>query len=329
MELKEAKVVYVDDNKFNIALIKAYAQQYGINLESFLDAREALDYVLKNDVDLVLLDYMMPEMNGLELARHIKAKKTFISMVMISAFDDYKLRTEAKKAGIDDFLPKPINLDGFKMRIIDKILQMEKKFVESSKEIKNIVEIDNIYEIFAKMCVSKDKNFQNLLNIATISKIIASIVKDKEFADNIFQAAFFYDIGKNKIPTEILLKPAKLNEEEFELIKTHTTLGYEMLNEGDEILQLAAIIALNHHEKFNGDGYPKGLKEKEIPLCAKIVSIADVFDALLSKKTYKEAFSFNRAVNIILEEKGKSFDPLIVDIFYNNIDKIRLLYFER
>jgi len=326
MELKDANLVYVDDNKFNIALIKAYAQEYGINLKTFLDAKEALDYVLNNDVDLVLLDYMMPGMNGLEFAKILKSEKPFVSIIMISAFDDYKVRAEAKKIGIDDFLPKPVNLDGFRMRIVNKILQMEKHFIDSSKAMKKLVKIDNIYEIFAKMCVSKDKNFQNLLNIATISKIIASNIKDKEFANNIFKAAFFYDIGKNKLPAEILLKPEKLSKEEFELIKTHTTLGYEILNEGDEILQMAALISLNHHEKFDGSGYPRGLKEKEIPLCAKIVSIADVFDALLSKKVYKEALPFNEAVEIILKEKGKSFDPLIVDIFYNNIDEIKILY---
>jgi len=325
MELKDAKVVYVDDNRFNIALIKAFAEEMGVSLITFLDAKEALDYILNNDVDLVLVDYMMPGMNGIELAKHIKAKKPFISMIMITAFDDYKLRAESKKAGIDDFLPKPVDLDNFKKRVVEKILKMEKHFEEEKEEVTKETK-NNIYEIFSKIAITKDKNYQNLINVATISKIIAAKVKDKEFAKNIFNAAMFYDIGKNKIPAEILLKPSKLTTEEFELIKIHTRLGYEILNEGDEILQMAAIIALNHHEKFDGSGYPRQLKEKDIPLCARIVAIADVFDALVSKKVYKDALSLNEAVNIILQQKGKSFDPQLVDIFYQNIEEIRLLY---
>ena len=329
MDIKNAKVVYIDDNKFNIALIKAFAEEFGINLITFLDAKEGLDYVLNNEVDLILLDYMMPGMNGLEFAKIVKEKKPFITIIMISAFDDYKVRAEAKKIGIDDFLPKPVDLEIFKKKIVERLEKMEKNFEDKSSSDKSSLRVsdgENIYSIFGKICVTKDKTYKNILNIANIAKIIALSIKDKEFADKIYKAAFFYDIGKNQIPTELLLKPSKLTKEEFELIKTHTILGYEMLNEKDEILQMASIMALNHHEKFNGSGYPKGLKEKEIPLCARIVAIADVFDALVSKKSYKEALSFKEATNIILKEKGKSFDPELVDIFYNNLEKIKLLY---
>jgi len=322
MELKNAKLVYVDDNRFNIALIKALAEEFGIDMITFLNPKEALDYVLTHKVDMVLLDYMMPEMNGIEFAKKLKEHKPFIPIIMISAFDDYKLRAEAKKVGIDDFLPKPVNIDNFKLRIVNKILQMEDNFEEESFE----EEKDNIYEIFSKITLPRDKTYKNIFNIASIAKLIASKVKDKEFANKLFQATLFYDIGKNRIPAEILLKPSKLTKEEFDLIKTHTLLGYEMLNRGDEILQMAAIVALNHHEKFNGEGYPRNLKENDIPLCARIVAIADVFDALVTKKVYKDSISFNEAVEIIVKEKGKSFDPTLVDVFYNNINEIRLLY---
>ena len=325
MELKDAKVVYVDDNRFNIALIKAFADETGIDLVTFLDAKEALDYVLTNNVDMVLLDYMMPGMNGLEFAKILKSKKPFVSIIMISAFDDYKLRAQAKKTGIDDFLPKPVTLESFQKRVVEKLLNMQKNFEETKQEFNEEIKED-IYEIFSKIFITKDKNYKNILNIATISKIIASKIKDKEFSEKIFKAALFYDIGKNKIPAEILLKPSKLTKEEFELVKTHTTLGYELLNEGDEILQIAAIMALNHHEKFDGSGYPRNLKGADIPLCARIVAVGDVFDALVSKKVYKESLSLNDAVDIILKEKGKSFDPEIVDVFYNQINEIRLLY---
>jgi len=325
MDLKEAKIVYIDDNRFNIALIKAFAEEFGINLVTFLTAKEGLDYILNNDVDLILLDYMMPEMNGLEFAKVVKEKKPYIPIIMISAFDDYRLRAEAKKVGIEDFLPKPVDLESFEKRVVERIKKLEKHF---STE-KNINETDtqiSIYEIFSRMSVSKDKKYKNILNVATISKILASKVKDKEYANKIYKASMFYDIGKNKIPAEILLKPDKLTKEEYELIKAHTTFGYEMLNEGDEILQMAAIIALNHHERYDGEGYPRKLKGDEIPLCARIVAIADVFDALVSKKVYRDKLSLNEAVDIILQERGKYFDPQLVDIFYQNVDEIRLLY---
>ena len=323
MELKDAKVVYIDDNRFNIALIKAFAEEFGINLISFLNPKEGLDYVLKNDVDLILLDYMMPELNGIEFAKIVKAQKPDVPIIMITAFDDYKVRAAARKVGIDDFLPKPVNIESFEARIVEKIKKLEKK---EKKETNIKLNDVDLYVLFSKICVSKDKSYESLIRVATISKIIASKIKDDEFVNKIYKAALFYDIGKNKIPSEILLKPSKLSREEFELVKAHTTFGYEMLNEGDEILQIAAIIALNHHEKYDGSGYPRKLKKDEIPLCARIVAIADVFDALVTKKVYRDKYPLIDAINYILKEKGKSFDPKLVDIFYQNIEEIRLLY---
>ena len=329
MLLQDANLIYIDDNRFNLALIKAFAQELKLNLKIFLDSKEALDYVLNNDVDLVLLDYMMPELNGIEFAKILKKQKPFISIIMISAFDEYKLRAQAREVGIDDFLPKPVDLESFQSRVVNKIRQLDK--TETSVKIdetKQVIEkgTKNIYGIFARLSVSKDKTYQNLMNIANITKIIALELKDEEYADKIHQAALFYDIGKNQIPADILLKPSTLSKVEFELIKSHTTLGYEMLNVEDEIMQMAAIMALNHHEKFNGKGYLRGLEGEDIPLCARIVSVADVFDALSTRKTYREKLSLNDAVDFILKEKNKSFDPEIVDIFYNQIDKIRLMY---
>ena len=329
MLLQDANLIYIDDNRFNLALIKAFAQELKLNLKIFLDSKEALDYVLNNDVDLVLLDYMMPELNGIEFAKILKKQKPFISIIMISAFDEYKLRAQAREVGIDDFLPKPVDLESFQSRVVNKIRQLDK--TETSVKIdetKQVIEkgTKNIYGIFARLSVSKDKTYQNVMNIANITKIIALELKDEEYANKIHQAALFYDIGKNQIPADILLKPSTLSKVEFELIKSHTTLGYEMLNVEDEIMQMAAIMALNHHEKFNGKGYLRGLEGEDIPLCARIVSVADVFDALSTRKTYREKLSLNDAVDFILKEKNKSFDPEIVDIFYNQIDKIRLMY---
>ncbi len=329
MLLQDAKLVYVDDNRFNLALIKAFAQELKLNLKIFLDSKEALDYVLNNDVDLVLLDYMMPELNGIEFAKILKEKKPFVPIIMISAFDDYKLRAEARKVGIDDFLPKPVDLESFQNRVVNKIKQLDKNNV-SLKTDKNKQSIKqdtkSIYEIFSKLGVSRDKTYQNIMNIAEIAKIIALELKTQEYANKVYKAALFYDIGKTQIPADILLKPSKLTKEEFDLVKTHTTLGYNMLNTEDEILQMAAIMALNHHEKFNAEGYPRGLKADNIPLCARIIAVADVFDALLNRKTYRDKMTLNDAVDLILKERGKSFDPEIVDIFYNNIDSIRLMY---
>ena len=327
MNIQDAHIVYIDDNKFNLALIKAFADELKLNLKIFLEPKEALKYVLNNDVDLILVDYMMPELNGIEFARKVKEKKPFIPIIMISAFDDYKLRAQAREAGIDDFLPKPVSLDSFQNRIINKLKNLEKHKVETVniQEEKSTTD-KNLYEVFSKVCYPQDKEYKNVLNIAKIAKMIALELKDEEYANKIYSAAFFYDIGKNKIPLEILLKPSTLSEAEFELVKSHTTLGYDILNVEDEIMQVSAIMALNHHEKFNGKGYLRGLEGENIPLCARIISLVDVFDALLTKKTYRDKFSLNEAVNFIISEKNKSFDPNIVDIFINKIDKIRLKY---
>ncbi|WGS65458.1 HD domain-containing phosphohydrolase [Marinitoga aeolica] len=196
---------------------------------------------------------------------------------------------------------------------------------------KNKVLIQEIISLLGNISEFRDEITGNhIVRVGKVAKIIASkIFKDEKIIKEYYYAAQMHDIGKIGIPDRILLKPGKLTEEEYEQMKEHTKIGYKILKKiDDEFFDLAARIALYHHEKFNGTGYPYGLEGKEIPIEGRIVAVCDVFDALISERPYKKGFSISEAIKIIKEESGKHFDPEIVQIFLENIEEIKSYYKE-
>ncbi len=188
--------------------------------------------------------------------------------------------------------------------------------------------LDTIYRL-AKVAEFKDRGTgEHIKRMSKVSMLIAeSLKKEPDFAETILYASPMHDIGKVAIPDNILLKPGKLTKEEFEIMKTHTTIGGEILENADtELLNVARKIALYHHEKYDGTGYPEGLKGKDIPVEARIVAVADVFDALVSKRPYKEPWPPEEALNYIVSQKGKHFDPDVVEVFLNVYDKVISMY---
>ncbi|SHF19973.1 putative two-component system response regulator [Marinitoga hydrogenitolerans DSM 16785] len=208
--------------------------------------------------------------------------------------------------------------------MIDKVFKNNIDYINKNKKL-----TQDIINLLGNISEFRDEITGNhIIRVGKVAKILAkSIFKNDTIIENYYYAAQMHDIGKIGIPDSILLKSGKLNDKEFEIMKKHAKIGYNILKKiDDDFFDLAAKIALYHHEKFNGMGYPKGLKGEDIPIEGRIIAICDVFDALISERPYKKAFSFEDALKIIKTGSGTHFDPKIVSIFLKNIEEIRIIY---
>lgn len=281
---------------------------------------------------IVITDWMMPEMDGIELCKKIRMTEgsQYTYIIMVTSKNDTHDLIESLDAGADDFITKPYIKEELLVRI------------RSGKRILDFESRDVTIFAISKLAESRDPETGNHLErIRFYAKELAETLLRSEnpppeidalFIDNIFLTSPLHDIGKIGIPDYILLKPGQLDEMEFNIMKNHTIIGYNTLNAAAkrdlraEYLQMSAAIALSHHEKYDGTGYPEGLKGEAIPLAARIVALADVYDALVSKRVYKEAMSHEIAKSIILKSRGKHFDPKVVDAFLAAEDKFINIY---
>ncbi len=334
LNLEKFKAVYIDDNVNNLMLLEAFCQEIGLDIKCFEYPKEGVDYILNNDIDILFTDYMMPEMNGVEVIEKIRNESNDTIIVMITAAgEDYDLKIQALESGATDFLTKPVDFLEFQVRVKnllklkDKALLLQDEVREATKTI--IQREQETLAVLGKAAEYKDpETGSHIVRVAHYSKLLSEkLGKDTKFIDTIFYAAPLHDIGKIGISDNILLKPAKLSDEEFEVMKTHSTLGVNMLvNSQNRYLKMGAEIAYGHHEKFNGSGYPRGIAGEEIPLSARIVAVADVFDALTSVRPYKKAWGFDKAIELLYEESGKHFDPSLVELFILNITYVKEIY---
>lgn len=335
------KIIAVDDNEVNLRLIEHLAAALGHNVISFSSPISAVDYVKSNNIDIALVDYMMPKMNGIELTKHIKHLQPDVPIIMVTAIsDDISLKMDALEAGVTEFLTKPINSPEFKARLnnlttIRRYSRMlSERAVHLQAEVQKATEVirDREFEtisMLGKVAEYRDEETgEHIYRVGNYSRIIAeNIGCHHEFSEQLLHLATLHDIGKIAVSDTILNKPGKLTEEEFEAIKKHTTLGYDILkNAQSEYIKGASLIAKYHHERHNGTGYPEGLSGDNIPLEAQIVALADVFDALSSKRPYKEAWSFADSAEYISSEKNRHFSPSTVDAFLKGIEKIYQIY---
>jgi putative two-component system response regulator len=313
----------------------------GLTVKSFSDSLNALVYCLQNEVDMILIDFMMPNLNGLQFIEEFRKSKKYIPIIMITAVgDDEDIHKKAFDLGANDFLNKPVNAIVFQARILNLLTNHQNRIlledrakllqIEVEKATKDLLDREHeTLEILGKTAEYKDpETASHVARVARYSKLLAKEygLSTKE-QDIIFYASPFHDLGKIGIEDKILLKPGKLDEDEFKIMKTHAQIGYEILkNSKSEYLQAGATIAVSHHEKFNGAGYPNGLIGENIPIFGRIVAIADVFDALTSFRPYKKAWSFDEALTYLEERSGKDFDPKMVNIFKNKIDQVKEIY---
>lgn len=341
MNIKNFQIVSIDDNKNNLFLIEAICSDMKLNIKSFSEPKEALVYSLQNHIDMILIDYMMPNLNGLEFIEEFRKNKKDIPIIMITAVgDDESVHKKAFELGANDFINKPLNSVIFKARVLNLLnsyhnrilIENKAKLLEDEiqKATRRLIKREHeTLSILGKTAEYKDpETASHVARVAHYSKLLAREygLNQKE-QDIVYYAAPFHDLGKVGIEDKILLKPDKLDKDEFEIMKTHALIGYEILKDSQsEYLQAGAVIALTHHEKFDGSGYPYGLRGENIHLYGRIVAIADVFDALTSFRPYKKAWSFEEGMEFLKEKKGIDFDPKIVDLFEKNIDEVVEIY---
>jgi len=335
------RIISIDDNVNNLLMIEVYGKSLGISVESFQNSKLALERVKTQSYDLVVVDYMMPEIDGLRFIEEFRKRDTNTPIIMITAVgDDDDVHMKALSIGATDFMKKPINGAIFKLRVTN-FLQLKKAQIllsdrtklleeEVKKATKDILarELESL-NVIGKTAEYKDPETGEHINrVSNYSVLLAKgMGLSDTLQDLIFHASPLHDIGKVGIPDYILLKPGPLNEEEWSIMKTHPLIGYEILKRSQSnFLSAGAIIAFTHHEKYDGTGYPKGLKGEDIPLLGRIVALADVFDALTTKRPYKNAWEFNAAVDEIIRLKGTHFDPTIVQLFIEHLDEIRKIY---
>lgn len=286
------------------------------------NGKQALDKMSKRLFDVVVTDIDMPIMDGIELAKRVRADYSADVIVMTGQIQKYQY-DEIISIGASDFVEKPFSPREMILRI-RRVLQereLKKETEKAHRELKRSY-IDSIHRLVMASEFKDEDTGDHIVRIGEYCTRLAGLLGlSDEFIDTIHYSAPMHDIGKIGIPDKILLKPAKLTAEEFEIIKTHTTIGAKLLSKSrSKILQMAHEIALSHHEKFNGKGYPRQLKEEEIPISGRIVAIADTFDALTSKRPYKDPYPPEVTFEILKKERGQHFDPEILDCFTDNFD---------
>ena len=341
MNFDDMKIVSIDDNENNLFLIESICTDMKLSVTSFLEPLEALMYVLKNDIDMIIIDYMMPNLNGIEFVKEFRNNNKIVPIVMITAAgDDEAIHKNAFTAGVNDFLTKPVNSILLQARVTNLLsnyqntllLQDRSKLLE--KEVQEATQslIDSEHEtlrILGKTAEYKDpETASHVARVAHYSKLLAAKygLNEKD-QDLIYYASPFHDLGKVGIEDRILLKPGKLDDEEYEVMKTHAMIGYNLLKDSQsKYLQTGAIIAKTHHEKWDGSGYPNQIKGEQISIFGRIVAVVDVFDALTSNRPYKKAWSFKDSLDFLDKESGKHFDPKLVALFKENIHDITSIF---
>ena len=316
----------------------------GYEVLAFPHGEMALRAAFQEPPDLILLDIMMPAMDGFAVCEQLKADENLrgIPVIFISALDDTASKVKAFSHGGVDYVTKPFQEEEVCARVATHLklrwtqLEVEKynDHLEDLVEAK-VKEISDSHlaTLVAISCLSEvrdDETGKHIERTQTLCKLLAQKLRENPrytemitdaYIQNIYYAAPLHDIGKIGIPDSILLKPGKLSPDEFEIMKTHVSLGADALEKirfiypKNEFINIGLSLTRSHHEKWDGTGYPAGLRGEEIPLAARIMALADVYDALRSKRSYKKAFSHEQTVKIIQGEAGKHFDPTVVDAF--------------
>lgn len=325
------KIVMIDDNKVILKTLTAFLSD-AYECFSFFCATNAIEFVQKNTVDLILLDIQMPNMDGFTFIRALHEMNIYVPIILLTS--DCTNETEIKgfQHGVIDYIKKPVFKESLNFRIknyisiIENTCRLERNLEKTEDKVKSL---EN--KIVSGMQIVTDlrdlETGMHIQRIGITSRIVSEQLKatkylciTDEFIDKIEKAAPFHDIGKISIPDNILKKPGKLTDEEFEIMKTHTIKGQEAirklieLNE-DSFLVMAEEIALYHHEKWDGSGYPFKIKGNQIPLSARIISVVDAYDAMTSKRIYKTEIPHEEAIQILIKESNKHFDPTIVKAF--------------
>jgi putative two-component system response regulator len=335
------EILIVDDVSENIKIAISILKGEGYNFSYALNANSAIEILKKKRFDLILLDVMMPGVDGFELAKMIKNTPAIADtpIIFVTAKIDINSIDEGFKIGAVDYVTKPYHPVELKARVANhlELYRFRKQLAKDNQQLKKNIEAEKmqhltdvemaqkeiVYVLSEIMEQDSGETAAHVKRVAEISKQLAMLdgsLSPKE-VKTIYLAAPLHDVGKVLIDNDILHKEDVLTDEEFQEMKRHPQLALEILQKStQELIRAAAIIAYEHHENWDGSGYPRGLKENEIHIYGRIVAIADVLDALTHKRSYKKAWSFEDAANYIMQESGKKFDPHLVEIFVNNLE---------
>ena len=315
------RVLIVDDDPVCLDMLEVVLEALGHETEKARNGKEAFDLLCQGDFRVVLSDWNMPGMSGIELCERVRRRQLsgYVYFVLLTSLDRSQNLINGLQAGADDFISKPFNPEELRVRLraAERIVSLESR--------------DLIIFSLAKLAESRDpetgahlermREYCRVLaeHLSTLEKYRDQV--DVDYVRTIYLTSPLHDIGKVGIPDHVLLKPGRLSPEEFEIMKQHAVIGSVTLeaalesHPSAEYLRFARDIASSHHEKYNGKGYPRGLVGEAIPLCGRIVAVADVYDALTTKRIYKPAFPHEKARSIIVEGRGTDFDPDVVDAF--------------
>jgi len=312
-------ILAVDDEASNLQLLRQILQDH-YRLLFAKDGARALELANKERPDLVLLDVMMPGMSGYEVCAALKANPLTapIPVVFVTALSDTADELEGFEAGAVDYITKPISPPVVRARVRThlSLVRMEELKASRLAIVQRLGLAAEYKDNETGLHVIRMSHFARILGLA------AGMTEQE--ADDLLHAAPMHDVGKIGIPDRILQKAGPLDADEWKVMQSHATIGAEIIGEhGDGMLQLAHQIALTHHEKYDGSGYPNGLAGDAIPLTGRIVAIADVFDALTSVRPYKRAWTEEEAVAHMVQQKGKHFDPALIDLFVAQLPAIR------
>jgi two-component system response regulator RpfG len=334
-------VMVIDDQSTGRAILEQVVRSIDerVSVEGFGRPVDAVVWATRHIADLVLIDYMMPEMNGIELAKRLRALPGYehVPIMMVTAHDDRKVRYDALDAGVTDFLIKPVDarecmarcrnlltLRRQHLALEDKRRLLEGMVEEATREVRDR-EKETLMRLARAGEFRDEETGYHLVRMARYSRLIADTIGlESEEAETIELAAPLHDIGKIGIPDQILLKKDKLDGMEWNTMRSHPLIGHEILKgSASKYVRMGSLIALGHHEKYDGSGYPNGLVSDHIALCARIVAVADVYDALTSARPYKKAWPSEDAFEFLRQQRGKHFDPHLVDAFAGVQDKVQ------
>jgi putative two-component system response regulator len=354
-EIKQAHVMVVDDEPLCLAVVQGYLEMDGFRRISTVDDGTKVMSMLRSEVpDALLLDIQMPRVNGLDLLSAVRAADQFqtLPVLILSASSDSKTKLRAFELGATDMLTKPVHQAELLARLRnvlrlkayhDRLLHHSKRLEEEARKRTTELEISRLEVI---QCLARaaeirdDDTGRHVLRVGCYARLIGDELGfSAQVLDTLELAAQLHDVGKIGVPDDILLKPDKLSPEEFEIIqkhcgfgkkivepmlgseatvfRDHAELGVKIMSVGHSpILEVAKRIALTHHERWDGTGYPLGLAREDIPIEGRITAVADVFDALSNKRPYKPAFPMDKCLKIMEQERGKHFDPQVLGAFF-------------
>lgn len=342
----KARILIVDDKVENVRLLEMMLSFAGYtNVQSTTDAREVEGLYRDNDFDIILLDIRMPHMDGFQVMEKLNAmvKGDYLPILVLTAQNDMDVRLKALDAGARDFVNKPFD----KREVLNRIFNMlavrllytermqqneilEAKVKERTIELQqrnNELESTRLEIIRRLGRAGEYRDNETGMHVIRMSRACQMLALaaglSEQHAEMILQASPMHDVGKIGVPDAILLKPGKLDPDEWKIMRSHVEIGGEIIGDQDiPLIRMARAIALAHHEKWDGSGYPNGLKGEEIPIEARIAAICDVFDALTSARPYKEPWTVERSVALISEESGRHFDPRLAGLFLELVPEV-------